>query len=414
MLKSGLIFVIAAAAGWGLSSFVKVTPETAVPEKAKPVAVIEKAVPKQKWTREDVLRSAKERAEQVSSPGFNAYEEVVADWTTAEIRAALEASLKHPGCLLSDGPASELPASLLGVWMKRDLDAALAWMEALETGTMKRKLLQGMASRWPLERAAEGVDYLASHRDSFPGVSGSLILNKAIQHSTGEGPEAVKVMIRKIQDAGLEFANLGEELKVPEDFNFQTLMDSPELDLIWENGIGEEFARQWFAQDREAAYAWTQRKHGLESVFNLTYRVGGNLRADMQWLGGKVEAMNADQQEVFFGSVDSAFRYSPSFAGLLVEGLKDPALQEQTLLRYGAAALNGPAVPDALALLEKVSEPSKRIAAIQQVLSAAEGEGIERKIYLNAKSHGEFLRRKLGEWQATPEQIEFIMKGLAP
>lgn len=408
-LGCGMLFIIAAVAGWALG----MAAGTPGPEggagwsgEASPA---KGDASKAKWSRDDVLGFARGRMEKIHAPGFNPYEEVVADWTDEEIRAALDESLKHPECVLPGASASEIPSFLLGVWMKRDLDAALAWVEGMGSSSLSRRMRHSLAFQWPLERAVEGVDYLVGHRESFPGNSASLLLNKAIQSKISEGAEAVKAVLRKIEGAGLEIASVGDDLKVPDGFDFRSLMDSPELEKIWDQGPGKDFALEWFAQDRDAAFDWMQGKHGLEDVYLLAYRTGGDLRGDMRWLGGKIGTMDPEQREVFFGSVETAWKHSPSFAALFVEGLEDPDLKDEARLRFGTLAMTGQSVPQALELLEGVRDVSRRIAAVKA--GVADGVGKGGTSFFSAAQDAELLRRKLAEWEANPEEIESIING---
>lgn len=379
-------------------------PTAARPTEAAPV--------KPKWTREDALRSAKERGEKVKTPGFNPYEDIVADWTDEEIRSALEASLKHPQCALQAGAAAELPSFLLGVWMKRDLEASLAWVHSQEESSMKHKITQSLAYQWPLEKAAEGVDYLLAHRDFFPGASGSLILRKAIQQSAMKGVEDVKTLIRKIDGGGLELINLGNDLVVPDGFDFPALMNSPELEKIQVKAPGTGFAMEWFQQDRAAAFDWMLEHRGMKEIFVLAYG-NGDMKGDIQWMGGRVEAMEPAQQEEFFEAVKQAWLTTPSHAKDFAEGVKDPAFQEEIRLSFGVRGIAAGRASESIGLLEAVADPAKRIAALEQ--TALDDPSVEGSRRLAPKADDSaFLRKKLAEWQATPEQIETIMKRLQP
>ncbi len=399
------MFAVAAAVGWSFSMRPRSgTAVPVVPDRPPP------AVSKPKWTRADVLRSAKDRAEKVRTPGYNPYDDIVADWTDDDIRVALEASLKHPDCALMGGSAPELPAFLLGIWMKRDLVAALAWVEELEAGSMKRKITESLALHWPLEKAAEGVDHLISHPHFFPGIATPMMLNRAIQQSAMEGAESVKAMLRKMDGAGLVLVRVGQDLVVPERFDFAKLMASPELAKIWETGPGREFAQEWYQQDRAAAFDWALQTHGIKELFPLIHG-NGDLKEDLRWMGGRVESMEPVQREEFFESARVHWSAIPTFARDFTDGMKDPALQEQTRLNFGAQGAFAGKVPEAVELLEHVAEPAKRVAALEQLAEEEIAAGLVRFGKLD-QNDSALLREKLEEWDASPEQIEVIIKRL--
>lgn len=412
MYRYGIVFALAAVAGWGFSMSSR-KPDTfaPTPEQAKGSS-IEAAASKPKWTREDVLRSAKDRAEKLKAPGYNPYEDIVADWTDEEIRAALEESLKHPDCALARGAAGELPGFLLGLWMKRDLDAALAWVNALEASSMKHKITESLALKWPLDKTAEGVDYLIAHRDLFAGISTPIMLNRAIQQCAMEGAESVKAMLRKMDAAGLVPVRVGQDLVVKKDFDFAALMDSPELAKAWEMGPGREFAMEWFQQDRAAAFDWMLQKHGMKEVFSLVYGEG-DLKGDLRWMGGHIETLEPERREEFFESVKLHWSASPFLAKEFAEGMKDPVLQEQTRLSFGAKGTFSEQFSEGVDLLEHVAEPAKRVAALEQLAREEIAAGSVRYGPPDTDNVA-FLRGKLEEWQASPEQIELIVNRLQP
>ena len=103
-------------------------------------------------SRIDFLRALREKA----SDGLaNPLAEELADWSTAEIRAALEESLKSPACRMPGDPASRLPHFLMGAWIQRDFAAARAWFESLDPGKAKEQMASAMAIHWPRDRGGE-------------------------------------------------------------------------------------------------------------------------------------------------------------------------------------------------------------------------------------------------------------------
>lgn len=410
MFRSGIIVVVAAAAGWGLSMSLRPRAIASVAGDPQPSATPNAVAKTEKWKREDLLRSVIERDRAIAVPGYNPYEQILSDWSDEEIREALEAALKHPECALSDGAAADLPGFLLGVWMKRDLAAALDWVTARESGSAKRRMIQSLALHWPLDKSAEGVDRLISNPDFFSGVTAGLMVNRAIQQSAVEGAESVKALFRKLAGAGLVPQRVGQDLVVPDGFDFAALMSSPELAGAWDSGPGPQFAQEWFKQDRGAAFDWALATYGVKELFPLIYG-NGDLTGDLRWMGSRVESMEPNQREEFLDSLNGHWAAIPIFAKELTAGIKDPVLQEQARMSLGVQGVFHGKVKEAVELLEGVEEPAKRVAALEQLARIEPEDGLVRP-RRPVQEDAEQLRSKLEEWQASAEQIEVILNRL--
>ncbi|RYD46733.1 MAG: hypothetical protein EOP83_29155, partial [Verrucomicrobiaceae bacterium] len=124
------------------------------------------------WSAEDFLKSASDRRNNYAA----IHDDLLIDWTNDEIRAALDASLTNPDCVLRGGTLTQVPRILLGEWMKRDLTAAVTWFESLDSSTAQQRLASHLSDQWPPDKGAEGLAFLKAHRDLFRGGTGARIV----------------------------------------------------------------------------------------------------------------------------------------------------------------------------------------------------------------------------------------------
>jgi hypothetical protein len=416
-MRRVVIIAVSAAIG-GVVGWKARVPAVETPP-SSPAITVAGETPRPKWTKDDFLTALREKA----SDGLaNPLAEELADWSTAEIRAALEESLESPACRMPGDPASRLPHFLMGVWMQRDFDAARAWFESLDPGKAKEQMASAVAIHWPRERGGEAFDYLLANRELMKRAGFSLVLS-GIQFSVNQGPAALVAFMARLRENGFEYPNaigggFPMGVQYPAGFDFATLVASDEfarLPVVDEHGAqttADMLLSKWHARDRDAAYDWILQHRGVEGL-NL---MAGNFEVksadNLRWLAGKADALSPADKETFRGSVMPKWVFSPDTLRQFAEASGDPDLVAAAR-GYGVQALFFGGTRGALAVIEGL-DPEARL----EMLEAAEPEAGLMKKHRHYRKFDDvdesLLRKKLAEWNAGEERTEAILSRFKP
>lgn len=229
--KGTAIFVASLLAGGfvGWSASLKQSPLPPPVAKERPAPVV---VPKPRWATADFIDHARKRAGLEKQPGHNPLSEMLADWTDEEIRAALDASLSDPDFVFDEYNPAGL---LLGEWMKRDLAAAVAWFDQLESRSAQSRLALPLSHRWPADQAEQGFAYVRGHRELFPASSDWAILVKTLESRAAQGASAVEDLLKILREEKFEVGFL-TPVRFPAGFDFARLAGSGEFQHLWDAG----------------------------------------------------------------------------------------------------------------------------------------------------------------------------------
>ncbi len=367
-----------------------------------------------KWRKEDFLKALPRVSP--DRKDFNPLTKELADWTDEELRAALEASLTHPDCLLPGDPAEWIPRFLMAEWMRRDFDAALAWFEGLEPGKSKEKMTMAVVVHWPEERGEEGFEYLLANRELLSRWSSSLVIN-AFQGRVNDGAAAVLDFMHRLGEEGQDFPFGIDGIKYPPGFDFPALVGSDEFAGLKELGGGAYSGADWILcawhmQDREAAYDWLMANRGVGALDKIAGNHRVNREENLAWLAGKFEAMDGSEREEFGSAVLEKWIRFPDMLRHFAGGLKEPALLDE-IRGIGVQSIFVGEVHGAMPLLEEM-KPARRIELLENAEPGPAFSGVDRHYRHFTETDEALLRRKLAEWQAGEEQIERIVSRFKP
>ncbi|RYG73673.1 hypothetical protein EON80_03090 [bacterium] len=338
----------------------------------------------------------------------------LADWSTEEIRAALEASLASPACRMPGNPASGLPHFLMGAWMQRDFTAARAWFESLPPGKDKEKMAAALAMYWPEDKGDEAIDYLLANREVMDKAKTSLLLH-GIQSAVNEGPASLIALMARLRESGNEYPNVTgggfpSGIQYPADFDFATVIASDEFARLPASeqygpvSTADALLSKWHTRDREAAYDWILENRGVDGFKVLAWNSAVDAAENMRWLTGKADALSDENKDAFRTSVLSSWLRSPDKLQQFAEATQDPDLADAAR-RHGIQAIFYGNTRGALPLIEGMDAETRL-----QLLETAE---LDRSLMTSRRfmdSDEEALfRKKLTEWNASEEQIETII-----
>jgi hypothetical protein len=404
MLKKALIIFAGAALAGGVIGWSYTDKKTP----AHPAAIQQPVppAPRPKWTTGDFLKSARDQTLAAKQPGFDSLSEKLADWSDAEIIAALNACLTDPGFAFSG-----LDNSLLGEWMKRDFDAAIAWFDHLESRSVKSRLASSLSHQWPADKAAQGLAFVRANREIFPGPTAWSILTKVFDSRVKEGPAALEELLRVAREEKLEF-NGGSHGTVPGHFDFAAFAKREEFQKLWESGQANLLMLAWHAQDRDEVFDWLLENHGAKSLSAITRLPEGDTLGNLKWLGGKFESLDPAQRHEFLEQMQLNWTVFPTNLVTFSQGISDPAVLEEARM-MGVQGIFAGKTREAMSLIESIGDPAKRI----EILEKAEPSSLftTRPDLRGFDAFNEsLLRAKLAEWHATNAQIKTILSRFKP
>ncbi|RYD20946.1 MAG: hypothetical protein EOP88_13115 [Verrucomicrobiaceae bacterium] len=334
----------------------------------------------------------------------NLYHEELATWTDADIRAALDESLHNRDFLLDTRGARRLVAGLLAEWVNRDWSAASQWFLTMPESIRSGDMALFLSFAWPPEHAAEGLAFVKANPEAFERSSAWSIAVKNIEARAQEGAASVVALLGELREArlGLSFE---ETVKFPKDFDFATLMRSPEVVEMLGKGQGEFFAGAWYAQDREAFYGWVMETGALRSLPEMVALGSDNPEKGLHWLGAKYQTLDAaDRETLMLGSpVGHA-----DIMGKMIEGITDPRVAEDLRASCAEWLFIGETA-GALEVLGGIRDPAARLSALEEF----DAEKAKRFSQM-APGDVSLFRTRLEQWGATPEQVDTLVKKFQP
>ncbi len=407
--KSTAVLVVATLLGGLIGWSFSARNSPAPPPIPRPAPV--QPTPRPTWTTGDFLASARKQSLQAKQPGFNPLAEKLADWTDEEIIAALNASLHDPDFALPSGAASGLDGLLLGEWMQRDLDAAIAWFDRLESVSTKSRLASALSYRWPADKSEQGLAFVLANRVLFPETTAWSILTKVLEGRAKQGPAAVENFLRTLREEKIEFSSEAPG-HFPDHFDFATLANGDEFQQLWESGDAKPLILAWHSQNRDQAFDWLVENHGVKSLAAIASLADGDVLGNAKWLGGKVEALDAKQRGEFLEEMRETWTVHPTNLVAFAEGIADPGVLAEARL-LGVQSVFAGQTHQMMPLLESIEDPAERIAILENARPSALFSRYPdyRRFDVSNES---FLRRKLAEWHASDARIESIISRFKP
>jgi len=340
----------------------------------------------------------------------DSFRDLLAEWTNDEIRAALDASLTQPDCVLPSGAAAGSPARLLAEWMRRDFDAALAWFEGLDSATAKERLSLVIGRQWPADRAAEGLAFMKANRNLYRGGRGWHFLEKNLEQATASGPQVVAVLLLQYHKEQLHDGRTGP-LEFPADFDFSLLLATDEWQELGDDPLAATVLHAWQSREPDLAFDWLLGQQGAKSLVMLAnnYLIPGNTSA--KWLAEKIEDLRPEDQREFLDAAKGEWIKMPQRLVAFSRGLRDPLLVEE----IGASATQAMFrdVEGSLPALEAIPGVERRVELLEQ---AEPDESLVRTTaFREFDAYDEaLLRKKLAEWKVEEPRIEAIISRYRP
>ncbi|RYD20950.1 MAG: hypothetical protein EOP88_13135 [Verrucomicrobiaceae bacterium] len=407
-MKAALSFfvgtlVLGAAAGWVVlparqdgkveARETLQTPATApAPAPAPPTR--ERPLP----TTAGLMEESKAWMKSITEKGFNPYAEEMEKWTDEEIRSALQESLRNRDFLMDSKSARSIASGLLKEWMKRDCAAASEFFLTIPAPIRNGAMTYSFSVAWPAEHAAEGLAFVKANPQVFEGASPWSILSKNIEARAAGGAASVVGLLGELREAKLDLA-FENPVKLPEGFDFGTLMKSPEMEELTRKNQAKFFVRAWCTQDREACFDWMVEKGNLQDLPNLI-AFSPDHAEGLRWVGSKYETMDPSARDkiargIRIGNTEVVQKMAEGMADVEVAG---------GLRAIGGEWVFAGAVPAAMQVLEGIPDPARRLQVLEEVEQAK-----MRSVRPMSRGDAQIFRKYLQEWNATPEQIEAIV-----
>jgi len=361
------------------------------------------------WSGDDLLKLTADGIREMrkdSSP----LSRKLADWTTDEIRAALEESVRSPDSIFRSTPGSSVEYALMAEWMKRNHEEAVAWFETVESDYAKARLALTITGEWPKENAMAGLDFYLSHRALHGQWRPHSLHANVFNQAAAIGPAALEAVLRRYGEENIH-AHSTLELEFPAGFDFRTLAAGEEFQKLEKRGGSTPLIRVWSEKDPAGAFSWMMERGGMEKASSMATTYGKDPEQRLKWLGGEMSTWSAEQRKELADHALLSWSMKPEALKYLAEGVKDPA-QAEELRAYSIQAIYEGWATRAMPVLGDIPDPSRRI----ELLLAAEPSPVLDKDRDRAfPAVGEaVMRNTLREWNATPEQIETIIQRFKP
>jgi hypothetical protein len=400
-----------ALAAWGLHR--EAAPPAPAEASASPAP---RAKPARKLSKDDLNQLVADANQgQPDDPGLvNPLTPRLADWSTAEIRSALEEFLVSPDCAIESEDGIYIAGLLAGEWMRRDMDAALRWFESIPSETVRGDLSVYVSQYWPQERAAEALAYVVAHPDLFSGFGGASsyrIVLRSLSSAATRGVKEFTECLALAQANGLPVHTEGVPL--PEDFDFAALAESDEIRKLATEKGKYFFAEAWLKKDREAAFAAIaalaeeNKTNPARSLVALDQGPvpAEELKARIDLYTGWLQDREPAERDGMLESTVRQFSIRPAAIHALAESLQDPAQREQVHL-HALAGVRDLGVAEAMKHLDTFREPADRLDLLESF--EAKPLAYFPRGKMNAKQEENF-RKTLESWGADAQRSDRIV-----
>lgn len=411
-MKSGaIIFIIAIVAGVAFGIFTRGNSRSERSDKSTKLKTVRLSERKSQrmnhpaWASEDFLRYAKETEEAQKHPlGAE-----LANWTDAEIEAALNESLSNPEWLLTNSPTSKVAFELLGEWMKRDFDGAYAWTIGIQEGKAKYQLISFLAEQWPPDRAVEGFTLLQIYPELIQPKYRKSFINAELEAKAAQGgAKAVAATLDLMRAESLLGRSYGfEGLRLPADFDFTELSATQSFKKSWGSAEFTDLFDQWVSAHSEDAFAWVYEEYGPAGFADISQKSKSDSLFNL--LGEEFESWeDADRESFLSASIQKQGLRMDALIASMVTTVTDPMVADEIRTMGIQGIFHGQAAK-MLPLLDGM-DPGRRVDAL---LMATQVQGGDNRLVFTS-SDEKLLREKLDQWQVSAEQTEEIVQRFKP
>jgi hypothetical protein len=364
-----------------------------------------------RWSAAEIQARARECVLKARNPEQGSFDELLTSWTAPELRAALDECLKDPDYILEGGGGGAIMDALFGAWMRRDLDGAIGWFDAVRNETVRIRMLGSLSYRWPTEQAARGLEFVIAHKDLFTYNSPWSILVKNFTASANDGPEALGRLLERIADEHLKL-DFGNSASVPAGFDFATFVTTAGFLQTQDESAITGLLTHWLTGDREAAFDWFLANNRAGKLLDQLPEDRSQELDYLTWLGGKLSALDPPQLEKLLALGESVWTSDPGAALSFASRIDDPALRDKVHGQAARVILRGD-VRTAITHLEAIPEPARRIEILTSLKSGdpAVPDFVRHPV---GDKEAEMLSTKLRDWHASEPQIEAILRNIRP
>lgn len=332
---------------------------------------------------------------------------LLTDWTDEEVATAFKESIKSPAGLFASEVENSLAVKLFDEWLIRDFGAALAWFETMGSHSLKQRMVRSLSQAWPKEKSEEGLAFAVANPKLFPSSSVWSLFGKILDKRAAQGPQAVEDFFRELRGAGIE-PRFDLAVSIPDGFDFSALSEGPEFAKLYQSGNAAAIMRAWSDRNGDEAFDWLLQSQGPAALKNLANSAEQQSEESLQWLGGKMSALDPAQRKEFYDSMLGRWVQIPHDMQTFTAGMKDPQLQDE-MRELSIQSIYAGNIRGVFPFLEAVEDPARRIEMLEE---AEPARLFTEKPYFRGydKSTETLLANKLTEWKATPEQIQMILE----
>jgi len=357
-------------------------------------------------TPDQLLAEARRLVETPGKSRRTTLDEEIADWTDAQVIAALEQAAREPDLLLEQ---DSFAGDLMRAFSKRNPETAMRW--ALDQPLLvKRKFAGLVLSALLPTRADEALALARTHPDIFEGKVPTNVVRALVTSSAQQGAEAFVSRLKDLMaDGSAPFMEFPKD--VPKGFDFAAALDSPDFKPLVSQKLKSSMLHAWMSENRDAAFQWVLENDGARQLDDLrdSRWSHAELAGHVRWMAEKVEAMPEEQWKEVVLSHRGSFRSDQGHSGLWLESLRDPTVKEafrdaaaggiffgqRNTMEVGLKALDG--LPDDQARIERLEKLTQEFPGFRtQPEPAAEA----------------MLREKMKQWGADQQRTDAMVEHL--
>ncbi len=404
----------AALAAWALQG----KPLATAPTGAGP-APPSRAKETRKWTTADLDKLVTEAGagDPADHLTFNPLAPRLAEWSTAEIRRALDDFLASPDGATEASDGTYMAGLLTAEWMRRDLDAALKWFESIPSQILRGDLSTYVSQYWPPERSEEALAYAVQHPEFFSGyggVSSWRIVVPALDSAATQGTEEFIKCLTLARQSGLTI--MSEGVSMPPDFDFAALARSSEVAGMAARDGRYFFAEAWLKQDRETAFAaiaaLAEANEGnpASNLFSLheapppEEETRARTALYLDWL----EAREPEERRTLLEQAVKTFTLRPQALQSLAAGLEDPADREFVHER-AVRSVRDLGIKETMQHLSSYRDPADRLNLLESFEPLPPSQFPRGKMRPEQEAA---FRATLSEWGADAQRSDTIVARL--
>lgn len=369
-------------------------------------------------TRKEIFSEARKEVkakELAKSSYIGDLNDLVKDWSDEEILAVLNEAALRPDAMLR---YDSIARSLLGVFATRDPQRALEWVLA-QPDIAHQKYADFVLIGFGPDRFEEALAMVKQHPDLF-NRSGDFgfrlpykVVGDGMTDAMNHGPEAFVSRLKELMDVGADRWTLGYATSVPDGFDFEAVLTSPDFKNLNLESTQKFLLTNWAAQDREAAFQWLLQNQGIGEINSLNQAWWDQATPEgvgfIQWAVAKVESSTPEQREVFLEKTSQDLLSGGVDFNTWIDAAKEPEFKE-SLRALGVKRIIGGQnsdVESGLSALETYPDLESRLSALE-AFAMEPGRGKR----MSFPDWEKLVRNRLAEWGADSTRVDGIVKGL--